>query len=105
MAVTIRDVAQMAGVHVSTVSRTFSAPHLVNPETRTRGRRGGRGAGLPAEPGGQGPDDRPDLVGSSEVSAFAAADDALGNSFTEYVSYVDPNRHLHVMEFTAPWTA
>ncbi|GAA3217701.1 LacI family DNA-binding transcriptional regulator [Actinocorallia longicatena] len=36
MAVTIRDVARTAGVHVSTVSRTFSAPHLVNPETRVR---------------------------------------------------------------------
>src|SRR5689334_18916226 len=33
---TIRDVARASGVHVSTVSRTFSAPHLVNPETRTR---------------------------------------------------------------------
>lgn len=36
MAVTIRDVARASGVHVSTVSRAFSAPHLVNPETRTR---------------------------------------------------------------------
>jgi LacI family transcriptional regulator len=36
VAVTIRDVARASGVHVSTVSRTFSAPHLVNPETRTR---------------------------------------------------------------------
>ncbi|GGK57607.1 LacI family transcriptional regulator [Planomonospora parontospora subsp. parontospora] len=36
MAATIRDVAQASGVHVSTVSRTFSAPHLVNPETRNR---------------------------------------------------------------------
>ena len=36
MAVTIRDVARACGVHVSTVSRTFSAPHLVNPETRAR---------------------------------------------------------------------
>ncbi|WP_436757776.1 LacI family DNA-binding transcriptional regulator [Streptosporangium sp. V21-05] len=36
MSVTIRDVAQASGVHVSTVSRTFSAPHLVNAETRTR---------------------------------------------------------------------
>ncbi|GIH89846.1 LacI family DNA-binding transcriptional regulator [Planobispora siamensis] len=36
MAATIRDVAQASGVHVSTVSRTFSAPHLVNAETRTR---------------------------------------------------------------------
>ncbi|MDR8410491.1 LacI family DNA-binding transcriptional regulator [Nonomuraea sp. 3-1Str] len=36
MAVTIRDVARASGVHVSTVSRSFSAPHLVNPETRTR---------------------------------------------------------------------
>lgn len=36
MAVTIRDVAQACGVHVSTVSRTFSAPHLVNAETRSR---------------------------------------------------------------------
>jgi len=33
---TIRDVARASGVHVSTVSRTFSAPHLVNPETRSR---------------------------------------------------------------------
>src|SRR5690349_25013324 len=34
--VTIRDVATASGVHVSTVSRTFSAPHLVNAETRSR---------------------------------------------------------------------
>jgi LacI family transcriptional regulator len=33
---TIKDVARAAGVHISTVSRTFSAPHLVNPDTRTR---------------------------------------------------------------------
>jgi LacI family transcriptional regulator len=33
---TIRDVARISGVHVSTVSRTFSAPHLVNPSTRAR---------------------------------------------------------------------
>jgi LacI family transcriptional regulator len=33
---TIRDVAQASGVHISTVSRTFSAPHLVNVETRNR---------------------------------------------------------------------
>src|SRR5690606_4109658 len=33
---TIRDVARACGVHVSTVSRTFSAPNLVNPETRSR---------------------------------------------------------------------
>ncbi|GAA4047108.1 LacI family DNA-binding transcriptional regulator [Nonomuraea soli] len=32
--VTIRDVARASGVHVSTVSRTFSAPHLVNEKTR-----------------------------------------------------------------------
>lgn len=36
MAATIRDVALACGVHVSTVSRTFSAPHLVSPATRTR---------------------------------------------------------------------
>ncbi len=36
MSITIRDVASAAGVHVSTVSRTFSAPHLVNAETRGR---------------------------------------------------------------------
>jgi len=36
VAVTIRDVASLAGVHISTVSRTFSAPHLVNPDTRRR---------------------------------------------------------------------
>ena len=36
MPVTIRDVARASGVHVSTVSRTFSAPHLVNPDTRER---------------------------------------------------------------------
>ncbi|MBB5080387.1 LacI family DNA-binding transcriptional regulator [Nonomuraea endophytica] len=36
MAVTIRDVARATGVHVSTVSRSFSAPHLVNPATRDR---------------------------------------------------------------------
>jgi LacI family transcriptional regulator len=33
---TIRDVANASGVHISTVSRAFSAPHLVNPETRSR---------------------------------------------------------------------
>jgi LacI family transcriptional regulator len=33
---TIYDVAQASGVHISTVSRTFSAPHLVNEETRSR---------------------------------------------------------------------
>ncbi|MET7338614.1 LacI family DNA-binding transcriptional regulator [Nonomuraea sp. NPDC005650] len=36
MTVTIRDVARASGVHVSTVSRTFSAPHMVNAATRTR---------------------------------------------------------------------
>lgn len=36
MTVTIRDVAKTSGVHVSTVSRTFSAPHLVSPQTRNR---------------------------------------------------------------------
>ncbi|BCJ66032.1 LacI family DNA-binding transcriptional regulator [Polymorphospora rubra] len=36
MPATIRDVARACGVHISTVSRTFSAPHLVNPETRGR---------------------------------------------------------------------
>ncbi|RKS07416.1 LacI family transcriptional regulator [Nocardiopsis sp. Huas11] len=36
MAVTIRDVARASGVHVSTVSRTFSAAHLVNARTRSR---------------------------------------------------------------------
>ncbi len=36
MPATIRDVARACGVHVSTVSRTFSAPALVNPETRVR---------------------------------------------------------------------
>ncbi|MFD6094942.1 LacI family DNA-binding transcriptional regulator [Nocardiopsis flavescens] len=36
MAVTLKDVARIGGVHVSTVSRAFSAPHLVNPATRER---------------------------------------------------------------------
>ncbi|MFD2765370.1 LacI family DNA-binding transcriptional regulator [Micromonospora eburnea] len=36
MPATIRDVARASGVHISTVSRAFSAPHLVNPETRVR---------------------------------------------------------------------
>ncbi|TMR10396.1 LacI family transcriptional regulator [Nonomuraea turkmeniaca] len=36
MTATIKDVARACGVHVSTVSRTFSAPHLVNPATRSR---------------------------------------------------------------------
>jgi LacI family transcriptional regulator len=33
---TIRDVARASGVHISTVSRAFSAPHLVNVDTRNR---------------------------------------------------------------------
>lgn len=36
MSATIRDVARASGVHASTVSRAFSTPHLVNPETRGR---------------------------------------------------------------------
>lgn len=36
MPATIRDVARASGVHISTVSRTFSAPHLVSPQTRSR---------------------------------------------------------------------
>src|SRR5215216_639662 len=36
VSVTIRDVARACGVHISTVSRTFSAPQLVNPNTRGR---------------------------------------------------------------------
>jgi LacI family transcriptional regulator len=36
VSVTIRDVARASGVHISTVSRTFSAPHLVNSNTRSR---------------------------------------------------------------------
>ncbi len=36
VAMTIRDVAQAAGVHVSTVSRAFSASHLVKRETLDR---------------------------------------------------------------------
>ncbi len=36
MRATINDVAEATGVHISTVSRTFSAPHLVNEETRNR---------------------------------------------------------------------
>jgi LacI family transcriptional regulator, galactose operon repressor len=36
MPVTIRDVAAASGVHISTVSRTFTAPHLVNVRTRER---------------------------------------------------------------------
>jgi len=36
MPTTIRDVARASGVHISTVSRAFSAPHLVNAETRTK---------------------------------------------------------------------
>ncbi|MGC9664972.1 LacI family DNA-binding transcriptional regulator [Planosporangium sp. 12N6] len=36
MPVTIRDVAKASGVHISTVSRTFTAPHLVREETRAR---------------------------------------------------------------------
>jgi LacI family transcriptional regulator, galactose operon repressor len=36
VSVTIRDVARASGVHISTVSRTFSAPHMVNPDTRSR---------------------------------------------------------------------
>lgn len=36
MPATIRDVARESGVHISTVSRTFSAPHLVNASTRSR---------------------------------------------------------------------
>ncbi|MDT0327211.1 LacI family DNA-binding transcriptional regulator [Nocardiopsis lambiniae] len=36
MVVTLKDVARASGVHTSTVSRAFSASHLVNPETRIR---------------------------------------------------------------------
>jgi LacI family transcriptional regulator len=36
MAVTIKDVARMAGVSPSTVSRTLTAPDLVQPDTRRR---------------------------------------------------------------------
>ncbi|GAB3239197.1 LacI family DNA-binding transcriptional regulator [Glycomyces halotolerans] len=36
MAVTIKDVAREAQVHMSTVSRAFSMPHRLRPETRTR---------------------------------------------------------------------
>lgn len=36
MTVTIRDVAQQANVSISTVSRTFTSPDLVKPQTRTR---------------------------------------------------------------------
>lgn len=36
VAVTIKDVARVSGVHVSTVSRALTAAHLVNPETRAR---------------------------------------------------------------------
>ncbi|MEV6970873.1 LacI family DNA-binding transcriptional regulator [Hamadaea sp. NPDC051192] len=36
MPATIRDVARASGVHISTVSRAFSAPQLVNPETRSK---------------------------------------------------------------------
>ncbi|GAA5187888.1 hypothetical protein GCM10023322_37240 [Rugosimonospora acidiphila] len=36
MPTTIRDVAKASGVHASTVSRTFTAPRMVNPETRSR---------------------------------------------------------------------
>lgn len=36
MPATIRDVARASGVHISTVSRSFSAPHLVNADTRSR---------------------------------------------------------------------
>lgn len=36
MPVTIRDIARESGVHISTVSRAFSAPHRVNPETRRK---------------------------------------------------------------------
>lgn len=36
MSATIRDVARALGLHMSTVSRTFSAPHLVNSDTRRR---------------------------------------------------------------------
>jgi LacI family transcriptional regulator len=36
MRATIHDVARASGVHISTVSRTFSSPHLVNEETRSR---------------------------------------------------------------------
>lgn len=36
MRATIYDVAEASGVHISTVSRTFSAPHLVSEDTRNR---------------------------------------------------------------------
>lgn len=36
MRTTIQDVAEASGVHISTVSRAFSAPHMVNEGTRAR---------------------------------------------------------------------
>ena len=36
MTITIKDVARASGVHISTVSRAFSAPDMVRPETRDR---------------------------------------------------------------------
>lgn len=36
MASTIKDIARLAGVSPSTVSRVFGMPHMVNPETRRR---------------------------------------------------------------------
>ena len=36
MTITIKDVARLSGVHISTVSRAFSAPDMLRPETRDR---------------------------------------------------------------------
>src|SRR5512146_3180196 len=47
---TIRDVAKMAGVSVSTVSLAFSSPHRLRPETLKKVHEAARAAGYVADP-------------------------------------------------------
>ena len=47
---TIRDVAKMAGVSVSTVSLAFSSPHRLRPETLEKVHEAARTAGYVGDP-------------------------------------------------------